>query len=133
SKSVATANDHARSAFVATGLLTLRIPAPRAHWVRITLAGLALATAVRMVDRVHHDTAHRRTNAAPTNRTGLAVAAQAVLFVAHLADRRAAIDVHLAHFGRAQADRRVRAFAGRKLCGAAGAARQLAALAGFQL
>jgi hypothetical protein len=44
------------------------------------------------------DAANRRANAAPAVGTGLADRAQAVLFVADFADRRAALDVHLANF-----------------------------------
>src|SRR5262249_41074384 len=77
--------------------------------------------------------AHRRTDAAPADRAGLAVAAQVVLVVADFADRGAAIDVHLAGFGRTQTHRRVQTFARRELRGAAGAARHLAALARLEL
>ena len=75
-------HDHVARALVATGLLALRLPAPRRNRVRVALAGLALATTVRMVDRVHHDAADRRADAAPALRAGLAVDAQAVFVVA---------------------------------------------------
>src|SRR5688572_30017872 len=101
--------------------------------MRVALSGLAFAAAVRVIDGVHHYAAHRRTNATPADRAGLAVAAQVVLVVADFADGGAALDVHLARLGRAQANRRVRPFACGELCGAAGAARELAALAGLQL
>ena len=104
------------------------------HRMRVALAGLALATAVRVVDRVHHDAAHRRADAAPALGARLAVAAQVVFVVADFADRGAAVDVHLAHLGRAQADRaRTCLRAPRAARERAGAARDLAALAGLQL
>src|SRR5262245_61050489 len=101
--------------------------------MRITLAGLAFAATVRVVDRIHHHAAHRRADAAPADRAGLAVAAQVVLVVRDFPDRRAAVDVDLAHLRRAQADRRVHAFARRELGRAAGAARELRTLAGLHL
>ena len=62
----------------------------------MTAAGAtALAAAVRVVDRVHRHTAHRRADAAPALGAGLAELAQAVLGVADLADRRAALTEHL--------------------------------------
>src|SRR5512139_168071 len=131
--SVAAPHDQAGGALVGAGLLALGLPAPRRHRVRVALAGLAFAATVRVVDRVHDDAADRRTDAAPALGTGLAVDDQVVVFVAHLADRGAAVDVHLAHLGGAQADRRVEAFAGHQLHRGAGAAGQLAAAAGLQL
>src|SRR5688572_32177902 len=101
--------------------------------MRVALSGLALAAAVRVIDGVHHHATHRRTNAAPADRAGFAVAAKVVLVVADFADGGTAIDVHLARLGRTQANRRVQTFACGKLCGAAGAARELATLAGLQL
>jgi len=49
-------------------------------------AGLAFATAVRVVDRVHRHAANGRANAHPALDAGLAQLAQAVLFVGDLAD-----------------------------------------------
>src|SRR3984957_14024289 len=129
---LATLHDHVVRALVVTGLLALGIPAPGRHRVRITLAGLAFATAVRVIDRVHGQSANRRTHAAPAHRTGLAVAAQVVLVVADFAQGRAAVDVHLAALTGLQAQEGVQPFAGRELHGGAGAAGQLAALAGLQ-
>src|SRR5450755_206561 len=57
---LATLNDHAVSALVATGLLALGLQAPWAHRMGVALSRFALATAVRVIDRVHHDTANRR-------------------------------------------------------------------------
>src|ERR1700736_2350031 len=86
-----------------------------------------------MIDRVHHHTANGRAHAEPAHRTGFAEDAQVVLVVAHLADGGAAIDVNLAHFARLQAHAGIHAFARGELSRAAGTARQLAALADFQL
>src|SRR5512139_517362 len=133
SGSVAAPHDQAGGALVGAGLLALGLPAPRRHRVRVALAGLALAATVRVVDRVHHDAADRRADATPALRAGLAVDDQVVLFVAHLADRGAAVDVHLAHLGRAQADRGVEAFARDELHGGTGAARELTAAARLEL
>src|SRR5687768_11205088 len=132
-ESVATPDDLTGGALVSAGLLTLGLPAPRRDRVRVALAGLALAAAVRMIDGVHHDTADRRADPAPALRAGLAVDDQAVLVVANLADRGAAVDVHLAHLGGAQADRGVQPLARDKLRGTSGAARELPAAAGLQL
>src|SRR5580658_8453698 len=82
---LAALDDHAVRALVLTRLLALGLQAPRAHGMRIALAGLALAAAVRVIDRVHHDTAHRGTYAQPSHGAGLAEDAQIVLVVAHLA------------------------------------------------
>src|SRR5690606_26188440 len=132
SKSLAAANDHVRRTLVATGLLALGVPTPRAHRVRVALAGLTLTAAVRVIDRVHHDAAPRRPTPPRATRARLAVAAQTVLFITNLADGGAAVDVHLAQLGRSQTKGRVRAFARRALCGSATAARKLSALAGLQ-
>src|SRR5437868_13971036 len=50
---VAAAQNHAGRALVAARLLALGVPAPRAHRMRITLAGLAFAAAVRVIHWVH--------------------------------------------------------------------------------
>src|SRR4051812_49236140 len=101
--------------------------------MRIALAGLAFAATVRVIDRVHRLAAHRRANAEPALRAGLAVHAQVVLVVRHFADRGAAVDVHLAALARLQAQRRVDAFARGEGGRGAGAAHHLAALAGLEL
>src|SRR5688572_12195958 len=101
--------------------------------MRVALAGLAFAAAVRVVDRVLSHAAHGRANAAPPLRTGFADLAQVVLVVTDLADRGAAVDVHLAHLAGAHAHRHVLAFARDDLHGRACAARELRALAGLHL
>ncbi len=120
------------SALVLARLVALGVLAPRAD--RIALgAGPALAAAVRVIDRVHRHAAHRRTDAAPALRAGLADRAQVVLFVADLADGGAAIDVHLADLARAQPQLRVVAFARQQLHRGARRARDLRTLAGLHL
>ncbi len=101
--------------------------------VRVALAGLALTTTVRVIDRVHHHAADGRANATPADGARLAVAAQVVLAVADFADRGAAINMNLARLIRAQAHCRVHAFACGELHGTTGTARELCTLAGLQL
>src|SRR6476660_8435367 len=61
-----------------------------------TTGGLALATTVRVVDRVHHDAADGRALALPAHAAGLAPVDVGLLGVADLADRRAAAQVDVA-------------------------------------
>src|SRR5690348_717647 len=62
-----------------------------------TTGGLALATAVRVVDRVHHDTTHGRALALPAHPAGLAPVDVRLLGVADLADGGAAAHVDVPH------------------------------------
>src|SRR3970040_1172711 len=101
--------------------------------MRIPLAGLAFAAAVRMVDGIHRHAAHRRADTAPALRAGFADLAQVVLVVADFTDRRAAGHVDSAHLARTQAHRDVGPFAGDDLHRGTGAARELPALAGLEL
>src|SRR5262245_14370427 len=101
--------------------------------MRVTLTGLAFAAAVRMVDGVLRDAAHRRPNAAPALRAGLSDLAQVVLVVADFADGGTAIHVHFSHLARAQAHRHVLALASDELHGGAGATSELRAFAGLHL
>src|SRR5699024_10118556 len=68
---------------------------PRADWVTTT-RGPALATAVRVVDRVHHDTAHGRALALPTHAACFAPADVRLLGIADLADGRTAAGIDVA-------------------------------------
>src|SRR5437762_3116006 len=126
---VPAAHDHHIGALVATRLVALGRRAPRRN--RVTAA--VRAAAMRMIDRVHRDAAHRRSNAAPTLRTGLTYRAQAVLFIADFADRRATVDMHLADLARAQPQLRIRAFTREQLHASARRARELRAFAGLHL
>src|SRR3990167_3383022 len=106
---LATRHDHDLRALVVTGTVTLGQITPRIDWVT-AFAGLALATTVRVVDRVHHDAANGWPNAHPALHTGLAEATQAMLFIGNLANRGAAINVNLADFARTHANLSVGAF-----------------------
>src|SRR5690606_22433764 len=112
-------------ALVVAGLQTLGLLTPRRDRVRVTLSGLAFTTTVRVIDRVHDDTANGRADALPTLSAGFAVLTQVVFAVADFADGGAAIGVNLAHFTRAQTQGGVGAFASNQLHRGAGAAREL--------
>src|SRR5512143_101971 len=102
---VAAPHDHRVGALVLARLVPLGRSTPR----RDRMAAAVGAPAVRMVDRIHRDAAHRRPDAAPAVGAGLADGAQAVLLVAHFADHRAAVDVHAADLAGAKPQLRVRA------------------------
>src|SRR5689334_10202410 len=106
--------------------------APRGHRVATT-GGLALATTVRVVDGVHHDTADGRALALPAHAAGLAPVDVGLLGVADLTDGGAAADVDEAHLARGHAQRRARALAGHELGAHAGRAGDLGAAARTQL
>src|SRR5690242_8938888 len=91
---LAAADDHGVAGLAATG--TALGLAPRRDRVATT-RGLALATAVRVVDGVHHDTANGGTAALPAHPAGLAPVDVGLLGVADLADRRAAAHVDEPH------------------------------------
>src|SRR5690606_19046586 len=107
--------------------LTLRV-----HRVA-TARGLALTTTVRVVDRVHRDTADRRTLALPTVPAGLADADVGLLGVPHLADGGPAAHVDHAHLAGRHAQGGVVAFLGEQLDLRPGAPRQLGAAPRTQL
>src|SRR5688572_3141622 len=86
---------------------------------------------MRVVHRVHGETAHGGPNTPPAHRARFAVAAQIVLVVTHFANRGAAVDMHLASLTGLEAQVGIDAFARGVLHGAARAARDLAALAGL--
>src|SRR5690606_36286734 len=74
---------------------------PRAERVATT-GGRALTTTVRVVDRVHRDTADGRAHALPALAAGLTPVDVGLLGVADLADRRAAARVDVADLARGQ-------------------------------
>src|SRR6266704_1415921 len=117
-------DDHAACALVLARLVALGQHPPGAYGI-LPCRGLSLTAAVRVVDRIHRDAAHGGPHAAPADASGLADRFEAVLLVADLADRRAAIDVHLAYFPRTQPDLCVAAFSCKELHGRARGARQL--------
>src|SRR5690606_14463548 len=94
-----------------------------------TDGGAALAAAHRVIDGVHGDAAVVGTAAEPSRTTRLAEADVRVIGVRDLADRGAAIEVHLADFTARQAHLGVVAILGHELRGDAGGAHELAALA----
>src|SRR5690606_14161144 len=101
---LATTHDEVLGALVVTSLVALGRRTPRRN--RVTATGsTAFATAVRVIDRVHHHTANGRADAQPALGAGLADLAQAVLGVADFADGGAAIGRHLAHFAGTKAQR----------------------------
>ena len=68
-----------------------------------TFSGTAFAAAVRVIHWVHCYTTHGWANTHPALDASLTQTAQAVLFVGYFAQRCTALNVHLAHFARAQA------------------------------
>src|SRR5579875_423509 len=123
-------DDHLVAGLATTGA-ALRL-AVRVHRMPAT-GRLALATAVRVVDRVHGDTAHRRALALPAHPAGLAPVDVRLLGIADLADRRAAPDVDVADLAGRHPQLRERAFLGDQLHACAGRAGDLGAAAGPQL
>src|SRR3954468_18777503 len=107
---VAAANDHAVARLaLATGTalgLTRRVDRVA------TTGGLTLTTTVRVVDRVHGDTADGRALALPAHATGLTPVDVRLVGVADLADGRPAADVDVAHLARGQAQLGIRAVLG---------------------
>ena len=82
-------------------------------------------TAVRMVDRIHGDTADRRTHTPPSLRAGFAQFAQVVFAMTDLTDGRPTVDVNFSHLAGAQMNRRVCAFPSSQLRRTASGTNQL--------
>src|SRR3954468_5222452 len=100
----AATHDHAVALLVRAAGAALWL-APRAD--RVAAArGLALATAVGVVDRVHRDATHGRALALPAHAAGLAPVDVGLLGVADLADSRAAPRVDVADLTRGHAQLR---------------------------
>src|SRR3990172_5161941 len=101
--------DHAGCTFVLARLITLGRLTPRTD--RVAAAGcLTLATAVRMVYRVHHHAAHCRTHTAPAHRARLAYGAQVMLRITDFADSRLAFYMNSAHLAGTKPQRNIRPF-----------------------
>src|SRR4051812_11366109 len=103
------ADDETSCGLVDAGAVAHRGLAPRrlrrhAGWA------LALAAAMRMVARVHHDAADFRSLTHVAGAPGLAEVLVLVVEVADLSHRRHALDADTADFARRQADLRVVAF-----------------------
>src|SRR5579864_700958 len=121
-------DDHCRRALVATGAITLRRGTPRAHRIP-TCSRLAFTTTVWVIDRVHCNATHRRADAAPAVRASLTDLTEAMLFVAHFTNRRAALNVNAADFARTQTNLRVGTFTSQQHRRRASRTRHLRALA----
>lgn len=93
---------------------------------------MAFAAAMRMVVRVHDDTAVGRTDAEPTGTAGFADRDVFEFQVADLTDGRAAVDMYLADFAGRQAQQGVIAFLGHQLGNRTGGTDHLAAFADLQ-
>src|SRR5262249_47742276 len=117
---------------LAAGALAERRHAPRGDRMATALR-LALAAAVRVVDRVHRRAADGRALAEPARAAGLAAADVAVVDVADLAHGRAAGEQDAAHLARGEAQRGVTLVLRDELDAGAGGPGHLAALAGLQL
>src|SRR5690606_24685931 len=126
---LATRDNHVVRALVTTSSVALRRSAPWAH--RLTaLASTAFAATMRVIDRVHGNTTHRRTDTAPAHRTGLTDLTQAVFFVADFANGGAAVDVYATDFTGTQTHLGVNAFASQQDGRRTSRTGQLRALAG---
>src|SRR5690349_14304830 len=106
--------------------------APRGHRVATT-GGLALATTVRVVDGVHHDTADGRALALPAHAAGLAPVDIGLLGVADLTDGGAAADVDVAHLARRHPQLGAGALLGDELGAVAGGTGDLGTATGPEL
>src|SRR5215212_6494854 len=106
--------------------------APRRHRVTTT-RGLALATTVRVVDRVHDHTTDGRALALPAHAAGLAPVDVRLLGIADLADGGAAADVDVAHLAGRHPQLGARAFLRDELCADAGRAGDLGTATGPEL
>src|SRR5262245_51325878 len=111
---------------IALGRLT-----PRA--LRVVALRLALAAAVRVIDRVHRHPAHARTPPEPSRAAGLAVRDVAVVEIADLTDGGAAGALHQPELAGRQLEQRVLAFLRHQLNGRPGPAAELTAAARAQL
>src|SRR5215831_46007 len=113
------------------GLVPLGGPTPGRH--RVIALALALATAHRMVDGIHHSAPHGGTESLPANPASLADRDVLVIQIADLSDRRHAVELDLADLAGGQLDVGVIALLGQELGQGAGAPAELAALAGLEL
>src|SRR5258708_35254113 len=112
-------------------LVSLRRHPPRRLWM--VSFRLALATAVRMIDRVHRDAAHVTALAEPSRASGLADRNIFVVEIADLADSGAALRLHHPLLARRQLAQRHLALFRHQLRLGARATRELRACAGLHL
>src|SRR3954452_6974479 len=126
------ADDQASGPLVGASLITLGRHAPGGD--RVPAArGAALAAAVRVVDRVHHDAAVVRAAAEPARAAGLADLLVLPVRIAHRADRRHALGANHSQLARLQLDLRVTGVLADQLGVGTRRARHLAAAADLQL
>src|SRR5712692_383850 len=125
-------DDHAARALVLARLVALGERTPGTHRI-LARGGLAFASAVRVIDRVHRHSPDGGPHAAPAHSAGLADRFEAVLLVADFADGGAAIDVHFANLTGTQAHLRIAALACEQLHRSPCCARKLPAPAGLHL
>src|SRR5712692_5676857 len=92
-----------------------------------TSCSFTLTTTVRVIDRVHDNTTHRRTHTAPAHRTSFTDFAQIVLAITDFTHRRTALNMHAAHFARAQTHLSVSTFARHQHNASTGSTRHLRA------
>src|SRR5215510_7885818 len=123
-------HDELVGSFVVSCLVAKRRLAPRSHWV-IPLHP-AFTSAVRMIDRIHHDTANGRSNSHVAGSSSLSDGDVLMIEISDLTDGRRAIHVHQSHFARREFHVSVYTFLGDHLCRGAGAASHLSALPGTQ-
>src|SRR5437764_13265373 len=122
------AHDHLRGALVLARLVAARRLPPGRHGVTTTRS-LALAAAVRVVNRVHRHAADVGPDAVPARAPGLAVRDVLVLDVADLTDGRVADDGHAPNPPRRHTHLSVVSLLRNQLREAASRAHQLSALA----
>src|SRR5699024_5321280 len=118
---VAAPDDHAVRTLVGPCFQTFRLPAPGTGRMTATV-GATFTTAMRVVHRVHGNTANLGPPTTPALGAGLAQRSQRMLAVADLADTGAAVDMHTADLTRAQAQANVLTITRRHLHGRAGTA-----------
>src|SRR5678815_5324320 len=124
-------HDELIRALVVASLVAQRRFAPRRH--RVISLHTTFAASMRMIDRIHHNTANRRPDTHVTHAAGFAERDVFVIQISYLADRRHAIHVDESNLTGRQLHVRIATFFGDKLRRRTRAARHLRALAGTQL
>src|ERR1700761_1376166 len=125
-------DDHPVRNLVVARLVALGALAPGGDRVTAT-RGAAFATAVRVIDRVHHDAADMRADALPAVAAGLAHRLVRLVGVRHRADRRHAFAAHDAQLAGRQLQLGIAGIAADQLDIGAGRAGELTAVAGLHL
>jgi hypothetical protein len=99
----------------------------------ITLSRLSFASTMRVVDRIHDDTAHMRASPLPSRPTGLANTNILMVRIANLPDRCHAGRKDPTHFAGPESHLNILAIAAHDLSGTACTTNQLSTLARLQL